>query len=218
VDQVRALHKQDHYEVLEVARGAAAEEIERAYRTARETYDSDSIALYSVFGERDAAVISDRIEEAYRVLSDDAARRVYDSGSDVPNTGAGEIAPERRVAMPDALRPELLSDVSDSFRDLEADVEENDGDFSGPQLRRARLRRGFEIDQIANITKVSVKNLRHIEEENFSELPAGVYVRGFVSAYARTIGLDPQRVVVSYAARLDEARTDQGRARFMSRR
>jgi DnaJ-class molecular chaperone len=217
---VRALHEQDHYEVLEISRGAAVEEIERAYRVARDTYDSESLALYSVFGERDASVIRERIEEAYRVLSDDSQRRHYDESATAAETAEAAVSqaiPDLPASGSAPSPPEILSDVSDSFRDLEADVEEESGDFSGQNLRRARLRRGFEIDQIADITKVSITNLRHIEEENFLDLPATVYVRGFVTAYARTIGLDPQRVVTSYVARLDEARVDQGRGRFLGR-
>jgi DnaJ-class molecular chaperone len=215
---VRALHEQDYYEVLEISRGAGVEEIERAYRVARDTYDSESLALYSVFGERDASVIRERIEEAYRVLSDDSQRRHYDETTTTAEAAVSQATPDLPASGSEPSRPEVLSDVSDSFRDLEADVEEERGDFSGQNLRRARLRRGFEIDQIADITKVSITNLRHIEEENFSDLPATVYVRGFVTAYARTIGLDPQRVVTSYVARLDEARVDQGRGRFLGRR
>jgi cytoskeletal protein RodZ len=67
------------------------------------------------------------------------------------------------------------------------------------------MRRGVELDDIAEITKVSPTNLRYIEEERFKNLPAEVYVRGFVTAYARTIGLDPERVVPTYMERFRDA-------------
>jgi flagellar biosynthesis protein FlhG len=112
----------------------------------------------------------------------------------------------------------MLGGVSDSFRELESDVEEESGDFDGAKLRRARLRRGFELDQIADITKVNIRILRQLEEENFEDLPATVYVRGFLSAYARTIGLDPARVVSSYVPRVETARSSQSRSGFRGRR
>jgi len=100
----------------------------------------------------------------------------------------------------------------DAFED------EGSGDFDGVRLRRARLFRGYEIDEIAQVTKVSGTHLRNIEEENYAELPADVYVRGFVTAYVRTIGLDPQRVVPGYMARLQESRNAGARNRFLGRR
>ena len=49
-------------------------------------------------------------------------------------------------------------------------------------------------------------------------LPADVYVRGFVTAYAQTIGLDPKIVVPSYMARVQGSRNSQERGRFLARR
>ena len=50
------------------------------------------------------------------------------------------------------------------------------------------------------------------------DLPADVYVRGFVTAYAKTIGLDPQSVVPSYMARLQESRQKSQKSRFLGLR
>ena len=57
--------------------------------------------------------------------------------------------------------------------------------------------------------KVSVSYLRSLEEENFGALPATVYVRGFVTAYARAIGLDAARVVPGYMQRVLAARPEK---------
>jgi cytoskeletal protein RodZ len=49
-------------------------------------------------------------------------------------------------------------------------------------------------------------------------LPADVYVRGFVTAYAKSIGLDPKIVVPSYMARVQSSRAANQRGRFLARR
>jgi cytoskeletal protein RodZ len=54
--------------------------------------------------------------------------------------------------------------------------------------------------------------LRFIEDDDFENLPAPVYVRGFVSAYARCLGLDPARVVTDYMERFEAARPSAGPA------
>lgn len=217
--KLRAVTEQDHYEVLEVRRDAAPDEIERAYRAIRDTYRSESLALYSVFDEGDASTIRARVEEAYRVLSDPDARRAHDEAS----AAVADRRAPREASASDAqasfiseVESEDLGGASDTFRDLESDVEEETGEFDGAKLRRARLRRGFDLEQISDITKVTVAHLSRIENEEFADLPATVYVRGFVTAYARTIGLDPERVVTSYMTRVEQHRA-QPRARFRSR-
>ena len=61
-------------------------------------------------------------------------------------------------------------------------------------------------------------NLKNIEDENFEDLPANVYIRGFVMAYATTIGLDAKAVATDYMTRVEVSRADQGRSRFLGRR
>ena len=89
-----------------------------------------------------------------------------------------------------------------------------------PHLRRewARLLRGLEIDDVAASTKVNPTYLRFLEEERFDDLPAVVYVRGFVSAYARLLGIDPAQVAPGYVARCEEHRRQKPRGRFLGRR
>ena len=64
-----------------------------------------------------------------------------------------------------------------------------------------RETRGIELGDIAQRTKISERYLRAIEDERFSDMPAAVYVRGYVMEYARALRIDPQRVVESYLAR-----------------
>jgi hypothetical protein len=202
---MRSLEDQDHYEVLEISRGARIEEIESAYPIVREAYEDGSLATYSVFDAREKDAIRQRIDLAYNVLSDVEARDTYDRaiGLDAPHLASegqpGADAIEVRPAI-DAI--DALDDL-DEIEDLE---EEENGEFDGPRLRRARLRRGIEIDQIAEITRINPRYLRCIEADAYGDLPAAVYTRGFVTAYARAIGLEPQAVAKTYMALFGEAR------------
>lgn len=205
---MKPLSEQDHYETLEVAPEAGLEEIERAYRLARATYADDSLAGYSVFDQGDAAAIRERIETAFRVLSDPEARRAYDAFL------AGEALPPEAVASEE---PEAAHEIQiplDAFEDLEDDAVE----FDGARLRRARLRRGLELDDVSRITKINTVYLSFLEEGRFEELPARVYVRGFVAAYASCIGLDPSRVAASYMKGYEAARPEPHRTRFSKSR
>ncbi len=228
---MRGIDELDHYELLEVGRGASASEIDRAYRNAQNIYEEGSLALYSVFDRLDAAAIRERLDEAYRVLADADLRAQYDD--DLPTAGmagAGSPDPQTEVLAGEvdaavALDPLTGFDPVEQFDSVDQAVEEFDaleddgrGEFDGVRLRRNRLFRGYEIDDISEVTKVSSAHLRNIEEENFVDLPADVYVRGFVTAYAQTIGLDPRIVVPSYMERVQESRAGQQRGRFLGRR
>ena len=207
---MRELLQQDYYAVLEVKRDASSAEIERAYRVVSNTYESSSLALYSLYGEQEAEVVKDRIDEAYQILSNEASRAAYDRTLEEKEpvaVGTSASHDSANTAQEPGLSIQLLS----------AEDEET-GEFDGARLRRARLRVGVELDQIAEITKVSITNLRNIEEENFDDLPANVYVRGFVIGYARTIGLDADSVAADYMTRVETSRADQGRSRFLGRR
>lgn len=196
---MKSLAEMSHYEVLEVERKAGRKEIERAWAVARDTYASDSLATYSLLEAPESEELRERIELAYRVLSDPSARAAYDATL--------EADPEPEAAMPliveiESTRKPRRPELRPEIRGFEDPEDESGGaEFGGGRLRRARLRRGLELEQIAETTKISVSYLRYLEEDQYAALPSPVYVRGFVAAYARCVGLDPQVVAASYMQR-----------------
>jgi flagellar biosynthesis protein FlhG len=195
-----------HYELLEVRPDASKEDVERAYRMARSTFADDSLATYSVYDPKEAEFIQERVELAYQVLGDAEQRAEYDArlGTTPSISESVEIAfdLEAEAQAAPAPAPEVAPEIA-GFEDLD---ELEGGGFDGSRLRRVRLRRGIELEKIATVTKIGPTYLRFIEEEQFDDLPAPVYVRGFVTAYARCVGLDPERVVPAYMERLQSLR------------
>jgi cytoskeletal protein RodZ len=78
------------------------------------------------------------------------------------------------------------------------------GEF-GEKLRKQREQRGIALENISNTTKISTRMLRALEEENFDQLPGGVFNKGFVRAYARQVGLDEEEAIADYLAALRES-------------
>lgn len=64
----------------------------------------------------------------------------------------------------------------------------------GPELRRARERRGLSLEQIADWTKVAASLYAGLERNDLSRWPSGLFRRAFVRAYAETVGLDAEEV------------------------
>jgi cytoskeleton protein RodZ len=75
----------------------------------------------------------------------------------------------------------------------------------GDRLRREREMRGITLDEIAESTKISRKNLESLEKEDFDSLPGGIFNKGFVRAYARYLGIDEDQAVADYASNSHEA-------------
>jgi cytoskeleton protein RodZ len=68
----------------------------------------------------------------------------------------------------------------------------------GENLQREREMRGVTLEEISAATKISVRFLKAIEEENFGGLPGGVFTRSFIRTYARYLGLDEERVMAEF--------------------
>lgn len=60
----------------------------------------------------------------------------------------------------------------------------------GERLRQERLRRGFDLQQIAEATKINVALLEAIEANDLEKLPGIFFTRSFVRQYARALDLD----------------------------
>lgn len=65
-------------------------------------------------------------------------------------------------------------------------------------LRAARERSGVSLDEIARITKIQRRTLERLEEARFDELPADVFVRGFIRNYARVVGISGEEAITRY--------------------
>lgn len=68
----------------------------------------------------------------------------------------------------------------------------------GALLREERRNRSLDFRQVARMTRLREPFLQAIEKEAWDELPAPVFVRGFVRSYARALGLDEQMVLDLY--------------------
>ncbi len=67
-------------------------------------------------------------------------------------------------------------------------------DGVGTTLREARNRRKIDLSQVEAATKIRVRYLRAIENEEWELLPGDAYARAFVRAYAAYLGLDAERL------------------------
>jgi cytoskeleton protein RodZ len=74
----------------------------------------------------------------------------------------------------------------------------------GPTLREARIRRKIDLTEVEQRTKIRVRYLRALENEEWDLLPGGTYNRSFIRTYASFLGLDGERLADDYRRAVEE--------------
>jgi flagellar biosynthesis protein FlhG len=141
------------------------------------------------------------IDEAQDTLLDPLRRRTYDLSTfpaeeNPPrsNRGAADATLEAERAV---LRQELARELNP------------ESVFTGALLRKVREAQGVELQDIVARTKIARSHLAAIEEEQFADLPAFVYLRGFVTEFAKYLKLDATQVTRTYLKRYREWKSQQ---------
>jgi cytoskeleton protein RodZ len=73
----------------------------------------------------------------------------------------------------------------------------------GQTLREARIRHHIDLIEIEEKTKIRVRYLRALENEEWDVLPGPTYTRSFIRTYATFLGLDGERLADDFR-RLEE--------------
>lgn len=205
------LDKNNYYEILEIQQDATPAQIEQAYLRAKNAYTGDSVALYSLMTKDDCNQYLQQIEEAYSILGFPEKRREYDRirGFNQPAQPVKDSSKATTLQYEDFgsnLGEAKVSKIS-AIKKFGLEYQENDemeekirdcSIYTGPFLKEIREYKNVSVERMAEMTRVSKTNIRAIESENFSQLPADVYVRGYVYQYAKVLKLNPEAVAASF--------------------
>jgi len=73
----------------------------------------------------------------------------------------------------------------------------------GRYLQAIRLEKKISLEKVSTQTRIGRSTLLLIEQEDYENLPAEVFVKGFLRSYADAIGADGDEAVRRYETRLD---------------
>lgn len=65
----------------------------------------------------------------------------------------------------------------------------------GAYLKKEREKKDISLDKIAKSTRISLSNLKAIENDEFDRIPAKIFLKGYITNYAAFIGLDADEVL-----------------------
>ncbi len=65
-------------------------------------------------------------------------------------------------------------------------------------LKREREARGLTLLELSKVTRIPESSLEAIENNNFEDLPAEVFVRGFLRNYARQLSIPVDEIIEAY--------------------
>jgi len=75
--------------------------------------------------------------------------------------------------------------------------------FSGQLLSEARKKRRLRYKRLSTELNIPEKYLQALEEENYGVMPGGdPYIKGYLRAYAKKLGIDPDFIVERYSENL----------------
>jgi flagellar biosynthesis protein FlhG len=195
---MKGIEEQTYYEILEVSPVASVQEIEQAYERAKATYEPESVAVYSLFTEPEVKRIRDAVEDAYRVLKNQSSRQGYD------RTRVQTI--DEQSAEAASMMETSSKEPTGSLSFTEIAFKPVDEPYRGQTLKQIREGMGIDLKTISGETKISIKMIEWIEDEVVERLPAMVYLKGFLKMYARSLGLDGQKVIEGYLSFLNKGR------------
>jgi curved DNA-binding protein CbpA len=214
-------NKNNYYEILEVSTTATQHDILLAYQKAKLTYSDSNMAIRSAFSDEELVELKKLVDEAFLVLSNQSYRHIYEqrlntksySESDITFNAikdfTQDISPANTIekliqkhntmsqkAETLSVEPEieLVASVDEVFEQEIQDQSEWSGDF----LKKVREYKKISIDKLQESTKVNPWYLKALETMDVKNLPASVFVRGYVIQMAKELGLNEKNVADSY--------------------
>lgn len=70
----------------------------------------------------------------------------------------------------------------------------------GQMLRTARENKLWSLTDTEEVTKIRVRYIQALEEENYGILPGSTYAKGYLRTYAKQLGLNSDDIIALYSA------------------
>lgn len=214
---MKRLTDQNYYKLLDISPKASFEEVRYAYDQAMTIYSTDSVATYSLFTQKERERILSRLSDAYKTLTNSQLRREYNNSliekgelslqeigfSSLENSNIDEDK-MREVDIGSLIEKEEKAENDNQPSGENLDLLGNLTSVTGKNIKMLRIAREISLEEIYRKTNIPKKTLENIEGEHFEELPALVYLKGFLRLYAKILNANQTQMVDGYVKRFLE--------------
>jgi DnaJ-class molecular chaperone len=214
---MKRLTEQNYYTLLGISPEATFEEVRSAYDQALGIYSADSIATYSLLTREEREQMLSRLVDAYKTLTNSQLRKEYNSFL-IEN---GELSPQeiglsslrdsdtakgklRDVSVESLVQREERTENENQPSGDNLDLPDNLTSVTGRDIKMLRIAGDISLEEIYRKTNIPKKTVEDIEEENFENLPALVYLKGFLRTYAKVLNINEDQMVDGYIERFLE--------------
>lgn len=82
-------------------------------------------------------------------------------------------------------------------------------DSFGTYLKNERELRGASLKDIAHATRIPERHLEALEEDRYDDLPAEVFIKGYIRNYGEALGVDANELLTAYDERIGKGRREE---------
>lgn len=207
----------NYYEILELPSHQVNQDtIHRKYQELKQFYLSPEFKEISGFTEEELKALLEVLDEAYTVLGNATLKSLYDEKlaskkSNIKNTEITNQKAQKSLVSDHSNQPALGEQTSrrleaHGITKLHLQYQEDPqmeqwirtcDTWSGEALRKVREYKGVELGRLSEFTKINAFYIDAIERMAPEDLPAEVFVRGYLKQIVKALEL-PESVVSSY--------------------
>lgn len=221
-----------YYELMGLDRGCTTLDINNQYDKLKKIYVAENTMLREVFDDEGLFIFNTLLEHIHKTLSDPELRREYDMEIE-EHLGTLEASFPETFILSDVVRKYNRSKKGPAklikkdvygrdaekkkpaenldFVDINDVFEKHSGELiDGTQLRQIREEAGISLKSIISNTKISSFIINAIEGNNYSSLPAEIYVKGFLKNYCKAIKIkneNSEKVIRDYISLMKKQNT-----------
>lgn len=199
----------NYYEILEVPPQASEHEIHQAYINIKKAYSLRNPHIFKSFSFDELQQLLIMIEEAYATVGNNETREIYNAKFfEVYPQFKGQTSQLQFVESDDKIAEPAGSSVPQGYAKTALSVYEVDESFEalmhnqefidGISLGKIRKYKRVKLEDFSQHTCISIKYLYAIEDNNYSALPAPVFVRGYINQYCKLLDLPAEKVITSF--------------------
>lgn len=193
----------NYYDILELSLQCSQNDITDAYNKAKATYTGQNPALYTIFSDQEAREYLRLVEEAYSVLGNRSLRALYDEKLVKGVKTTEQVAYDTLLQESRTSKSFQLPKNSRFKLDFEKNPEMEkeilaQTQWTGAFLKKVREYKKVSLEQMSAITKITSFYLNAVEQMTAENLPAPVFVRGYIVQICKVLSLDDKRIADSY--------------------